>query len=108
MIDWERVNELKAEVGPEDFAEIVTLFLDEADDAVARMLATNSAKSLESELHFLKGSALNLGFAELANACQSAERAAAQGSTSIDTQAIADLYRDSRRAFETAGSSAAA
>lgn len=107
MIDWERVNELKAEVGPDDFNEIVTLFLDEADDAVARMLSSDSAKSLENELHFLKGSALNLGFADLATACQSAEQMAAKGSTDFDTAAIAALYHASRAAFERSERAAA-
>ena len=34
MIDWDRVNALRDEVGPEAFAEVVELFLEEVDEKV--------------------------------------------------------------------------
>ena len=34
MIDWERVRELRSEIGADDFAEVVEMFLSEADEAV--------------------------------------------------------------------------
>ena len=77
MIDWARVGELRDEIGCEDFAEVVSLFLEEADEVVQRLGACADAKALESALHFLKGSALNLGFERLAQLCQDGERRAA-------------------------------
>lgn len=100
MIDWARVSELRDEIGSEDFAEVVTLFLEEADEVVLRLPACSDAKSLESALHFLKGSALNLGFETLAQLCQEGERLAATGSVEIDRAAVAAEYEASKTAFE--------
>lgn len=102
MIDWDRVAELRSEVGAENFSEVVALFLDEADEATQRQLAPDDAKALESLLHFLKGAALNLGFADLALLCQTGERLAAQGDTSTDLNQIRAAYAASKTAF-TAG-----
>ena len=35
MIDWARVSELRDEVGEGDFDEVVELFLEEVDEAIA-------------------------------------------------------------------------
>jgi HPt (histidine-containing phosphotransfer) domain-containing protein len=104
MIDWERVGELRAEIGGEDFAEVVELFLEEADAAVARLaeaqVAPAGAARIESDLHFLKGSALNLGFRDLAALCQDGERAAAAGRPeAVDLRRVAETYARSRAAF---------
>lgn len=101
MIDWARVNELRDEIGADSFDEVAVMFLEEADEAVARLDATKGAKSLESDLHFLKGSALNLGFQHLADLCQAGERSAAAGSAQIDVDQIKQTYHDSRIAFES-------
>ena len=37
MIDWARVSELRDEVGPEDFEEVLHLFLEEVEDVVLCM-----------------------------------------------------------------------
>ena len=100
MIDWARVAELRDEIGAEDFAEVVTLFLEEADEVVARLGTCDGPGPLESALHFLKGSALNLGFRELAQLCQEGERQAAHGGIDIDTAAIARTYEASKTSFE--------
>ena len=102
MIDWGRVAELRDEVGAENFSEVVSLFLEEADQATQLPLAPDEARSLEFLLHFLKGSALNLGFSDLALLCQTGERLAAQGNTSTDLNQIRALYAASKVAF-TAG-----
>jgi len=75
MIDWDRVAELRDEIGEEDFAEVTELFLDEADEVVAGLSDLADAESLQAALHFLKGSALNLGFRDLALLCQQGEKA---------------------------------
>lgn len=100
MIDWARVSELRFEIGAEDFAEVVSLFLDEADEVVANLPEATSAKALESALHFLKGSALNLGFSDLAAICQDGESRAAVGGSSINVASVAMIYEASKAAFE--------
>lgn len=99
MIDWTRVHELQHEIGPEDFGEIVALFLDEADTVVGRLPGLQSADAIERDLHFLKGSALNLGFSDLAQVCQTGERRAAAGLTDVALDAVATIYQQSRAAF---------
>lgn len=100
MIDWARVAELRDEIGSEDFAEVVALFLEEADEVVQRLPSCNDARSQESALHFLKGAALNLGFRNLAQLCQEGERLAAVGQGSIDMVAVAASYETSKADFE--------
>ena len=63
MIDWERTNELCAEIGSDGFAEIVELFLDEVEGVVRRLSKQPDPSRFEADLHFLKGGAWNLGFA---------------------------------------------
>ena len=55
MIDWDRVAELRAEVGEDDFAEVVLLFLEEADDVAHRLehMTTPDAAQIARDLHSL-------------------------------------------------------
>jgi HPt (histidine-containing phosphotransfer) domain-containing protein len=99
MIDWERIRDLRSEIGAEDFMEVATMFLDEADEAVARLATPGSAKALEDDLHFLKGAALNLGFSRLSGLCQDGERRAAAGDMSVDVAAVRDIYQQSKQQF---------
>ena len=101
MIDWERVKELRGEIGADDFAEVVEMFLEEADEAVTRLTPALTAKAMEADLHFLKGAALNLGFVALSGLCQDGERKAAGGSTDIDLTAVVRVYTESKAAFQT-------
>ena len=101
MIDWERVKELRGEIGADDFAEVVEMFLEEADEAVTRLSPAQTAKAVEADLHFLKGAALNLGFVALSGLCQDGERRAAAGSTEIDLTAVVQVYAESKLAFQT-------
>ncbi len=100
MIDWTRVCDLRSEIGAEDFADIVTMFLEEADEVIARLSGAAGARALESDLHFLKGSALNLGFADFAARCQDGERRAAQGDASFSLTPLLQSYAGSKVAFE--------
>ncbi len=100
MIDWERVKELRAEIGAGDFMEVAEMFLEEADAAIVRLTPELSAKAMEADLHFLKGAALNLGFTALSGLCQDGERRAASGDTSVDLAALRDTYFASKSAFE--------
>jgi histidine phosphotransfer protein HptB len=98
MIDWDRVGHLRAEIGAADFAEVAEMFLDEADEVVARLQDGSPGPGLEAELHFLKGSALNLGFRELAGLCNTGEKKAASGEP-FDVARVIQSYAASRAAF---------
>lgn len=101
MIDWNRVIELRNEIGADDFDEVAQLFLEETDEVIASIGSDRSAQAIESALHFLKGSALNLGFRKLAALCQSGEKAAASGDyDSIDIAALIAVYEASKHAFD--------
>ena len=99
MIDWDRVANLRAEIGDADFAEVVEMFLSESDEVIARLRAGRPDPTLEAELHFLKGSALNLGFRELASLCSRGEKLAAAGD-SVDLVRVTTSYDGTRVAFE--------
>lgn len=95
MIDWKRVGELRDEIGADGFAEVADMFLEEAEGAVQALLAGPPAEEVGGQLHFLKGSALNLGLAELAALCQEGERQAAAGQ-SMDMARLAAVWQSSR------------
>ena len=77
MIDWSRVEGLRDEIGAEDFDEVVELFLSEVEDRIDVALTKAESESFEGDLHFLKGSALNLGFDQFAQLCGAGEQQAA-------------------------------
>lgn len=97
MIDWRRVEELREEIGADGFSEVADMFLDEAEQAVRALQSGLAAGDIAAQLHFLKGSALNLGLSDLAAICQEGERKAATGEGgAIDIGQVASVYRDSR------------
>lgn len=98
-IDWERVTELRDEIGADGFGEVVALFLEEADEAIARITPAAGARALEADLHFLKGAALNLGFQDFAALCQEGERRAADGDVRIDLAAVRTSYQAAKAAL---------
>lgn len=99
MIDWDRVAELRDEIGAESFDEVIDLFLSEADEVILRLRPDAGAKALESDCHFLKGAALNLGFKTLAAQCQLREMQAARGQDVADLAVVSDIYQKSRQAL---------
>jgi HPt (histidine-containing phosphotransfer) domain-containing protein len=100
VIDWDRVADLRAEIGEADFEEVVEMFLCESDEVITRLRRGRPDPTLEAELHFLKGSALNLGFSQLAELCSKGEKAAEAG-RAVDLGAIVSSYGATRKAFET-------
>jgi len=98
MIDWDRVAALRSEIGASDFDEVAVLFLDEAEEVIGRLRDGRMKAALADELHALKGSALNLGFSDLAAMLQDKERRAARGEA-INTVRVIDCYNASRTAF---------
>ncbi len=100
MINWERVNELREEVGIEDFDEVFEMFLAEVEEAMVKLIAAPDISKMEEDLHFLKGSALSLGFAHFSGLCQIGETAAANGDAeSIDLEKIYESYAASKTEF---------
>ncbi|MDF0601321.1 Hpt domain-containing protein [Psychromarinibacter sp. C21-152] len=100
MIDWQRVDELRQEIGAEEFLEVVEMFVEESDEVVAELETCQGPDGLKERLHFLKGSALNLGFQQMAEICRQGERLAAAGQPErIDLAALRALYADSRAAL---------
>lgn len=95
MIDWLRMSELRDEIGQDGFDEVVDVFLEETDEVLARLI--QDPLPTQEDLHFLKGSALNLGFVAVAQLCQEGERLLAAGGRP-DPQAIAGAFRAAREA----------
>lgn len=94
MIDWARIGELRQETGEEDFREIVELFIAEVSEALAALDQAGSRESCAATLHFLRGAALNLGFAALAKQCEVAE-----GVGRANSGALAACFAQSKRAL---------
>jgi HPt (histidine-containing phosphotransfer) domain-containing protein len=90
MIDWDRLNALKADIGEEDFADVAFLFVAEMTECIDKLLSAPDAATA-SDFHFLRGSAANLGFTALATACLVAEQACASG-TPPDIDGLAATY----------------
>ena len=98
MIEWDRIRELRDEIGVDDFDEIVVIFLQEADEVVESLGTGASPRSVPDDLHFLKGAALNLGLRQFADTCLQAEREIAAGRR-IDLGAVVGGFHTSRAAF---------
>lgn len=99
MIDWPRVRELKEEIGPDGFDEVIEIFLEEVEEVIDR-LKSGQRDQLEQDLHFLKGSALNLGFADFSTLCQDGEKRSADGqAATVDVPQILASYDTSKTAF---------
>jgi len=100
MIDWNRVKELREEVGAEDFDEVAEIFIEEVDEVIERLKIMTVKTGLEDDLHFLKGSSLNLGFATFSALCRDGEVAASHGNNDgIDLSQVINVYVESKTAF---------
>ena len=100
MISWDRVAELREEVGEDDFAEVVEMFLDEVEGVLNRLRDAAVPATLEGDLHFVKGSALTLGFRQLSQVCRIGERQAAEARfDAIDLPGVLATYDASKAEF---------
>ena len=101
MIDWKRVADLRDEIGAEDFEEVVPIFLEEVSGVIDALRAGPDLSRLEEDLHFLKGSALNLGFEAFSTICSAGEKAAAAGmAASVDVTEVLACFDASKTTFE--------
>lgn len=96
MLDWTHIIRLRQEVGEDSFAEIVDLFFAEVNEVFER-IRNNGAK--HTDMHFLKGSAANLGFAEFSKACQIAEHALLTEDGEADIQSVFSSFEASCESF---------
>ena len=100
MIEWKRVSELREEVGEENFDEVIDLFLFEVEDELGRLRNCRDSAALAARLHFLKGSALNIGFTAFSALCQAGETAAGNGAEAdVDIEGVLTCYDQSKQAF---------
>ena len=79
MIDWDRILELTAEVGEDGITEIIEIFLEEMDEALEELAALSDASQIADKLHFLKGSAQNIGLTDTGRLCERLEADAKSG-----------------------------
>jgi hypothetical protein len=79
VIDWDRVRGLSADVGEDCFGEVMALFFDEAERGIDALERADTPARRAEALHFLKATALNLGFTGLAGLCARREAALAAG-----------------------------
>nr|WP_203565008.1 Hpt domain-containing protein [Aliiroseovarius sp. PrR006] len=91
---------MKDEIGEEDFGEVAEIFLEEVDEVIARLKSNPDPTQYEQDMHFLKGSALNLGFRDLSVICGQNEQAAANGQNNqIQLEPIFTAYDQSKAEF---------
>lgn len=93
-MDWNRLDELRSEIGEDDLAEVLGLFLEEVQERLVHIEA-GQGRSAAEDLHFVKSAALNIGFVSLAQLSASMEATAAAHGTPPDPVAL-------RQCFETA------
>ena len=97
MLDWNRIRELRNEVGDDEFKLILDMSLDEVESVLMRLSRRHGAR-LTTDLHFLKGCAWNLGFRGFGVLCDDGERLAAEGrSAELDRDGILDCYAQSKQ-----------
>lgn len=96
MIDWGKVQQLKADIGASNFDEVVALFFEEIENAFARM---QSSGVTQTEMHLLKGTTLNLGFREFSKLCQITEHSLTSGQASHSLAEIRASFLQSRTQF---------
>jgi HPt (histidine-containing phosphotransfer) domain-containing protein len=99
-IDWAQLTMLREEVGPDAIGEVAEAFLEEVEEVIERLAAAPDPARLRADMHFIKGSALSLGFAPFAVLCAEAEAAAAAGRASeVDLAEIFACYDRSKAEF---------
>lgn len=99
MLDWNRINELRGEVGDAEFQLILEMFLDEVEGVMMR-LSHDDPVRLETDLHFLKGCAWNLGFAAFGALCNEGERLIGDDrSARIGIEDLMGCYSESKKAM---------
>jgi len=102
MLNQARIAELRDEVGDDGFAEVIEIFCEEVEEILDQLDAPG-APNLAERLHFLKGSALNIGMEQVVALCIAEEDRLQGGGAGAeaDIAAIRDAYSASRKAIES-------
>ena len=96
MLDWDRIAELREDVGEENFAEVLVLFVEEVAAALDA-LGVNDQAALAATLHSLKGSAMNIGLSRVGALCLEGEASLrADPLASLDIAEIRSAFDASR------------
>lgn len=102
MLDRDQLTRLRQDVGQQGFAEIVVLFLQETDEGIRKLCQEDKKSNMASDLHFLKGAALNLGLQQFGDLCHKSEILARMGQEGkVDLQELQAIYQSSRAALFT-------
>lgn len=102
MINWDQVKQLEEDIGAEDFGDVVVMFIEEVDEAVDTLRTDPqlSDDDLAAAMHFLKGSAANLGLTDFAGYCSDSEKKAQSGeSAQVNLSTVVTLYDQSKVLF---------
>ncbi|NNK79166.1 MAG: Hpt domain-containing protein [Litoreibacter sp.] len=94
MVNWVRIGELRSDFGDDDFNEIISLFLSEVEERLSSLHRDDVAK-LKEDLHFLKGSAANLGFDTFKATCSRLE----SDPSAVDLVDLRRVYESSKSEF---------
>ena len=92
MIDWQRVAVLRRDLSPQTLDILIGVFRAEVEETLAAMTEKNAGTEA---CHFLRGSALNMGFSAFARLC--AEGEAEPGRLPAET--LRSLWQASLTAF---------
>ncbi|MBL4627215.1 MAG: Hpt domain-containing protein [Roseicyclus sp.] len=87
-VDWDRLNELRADIGEEDFADVAMLFVAELQETLDGLTEQSATTA---DFHYLRGSAANLGFVTVVAACTAAE-AACNSEALPDVEAVRSAF----------------
>ena len=87
MLDLDQLETLRAEIGADGFAEVADLLVCEIADGIKALGTQPTGADLSAQFHYLKGSALNLGFRDFAGLCAQGE----QG-LPVDTAALQQVF----------------
>ena len=99
MINTNRIQELKDEVGEDDLDEVIALFCEEVEEVLEILDATPPDK-MAAQLHFLKGSALNIGLEAVSDLCRQEELfLKSDPDRATDIAAIKSTYDQSKQAL---------
>ncbi len=101
MINWDRISELREEVGEDDLAEVLGLFFEEVEEVLEK-LPSADAQDIPGHLHFLKGSALNIGLSGVSGLCRDEEaKLAADPTANAQVGAIRSAYNAAKIELES-------
>jgi len=99
MINKDRIEELREEVGEDELDEVIELFCEEVED-VLRDLRNVSQTEIAAQLHFLKGSAANIGLDGVSDICRQQESLLSESpNAALDISAIISTYEAEKLAL---------